>query len=55
MPREAMACWLLTRAVEIAWEGGARRVWLHTCTEDHDAALPNYEKRGFELYRTEHT
>ena len=47
--------WLLTRAVEIAWDGGAKRVWVHTCTEDHDAALPNYEKRGFTLYRTERT
>lgn len=44
--------WMLTRAVEIAWEGGAGRVWLHTCTEDHEAALPNYQKRGFELYDT---
>ena len=45
--------WMLTRAVEIAWDRGASRVWLHTCTKDHGAALPNYEKRGFRLYRQE--
>jgi GNAT superfamily N-acetyltransferase len=52
--------YLLTRAVESAWEDGATRVWLHTCTLDHPAALPNYLKRGFrqtrqEVYSTELT
>ena len=49
---------LLTRAVETAWGMKPERVWLHTCTLDHPAALPNYLKRGFrpvrqEVYRTE--
>jgi GNAT superfamily N-acetyltransferase len=44
---------LLTRAVEEAWARGATRVWLHTCTDDDPAALPNYRKRGFEPFRTE--
>jgi GNAT superfamily N-acetyltransferase len=40
--------WLLTRAVERAWElGGVRRVWLHTCELDSPAALRNYQSRGF--------
>src|SRR5262245_310995 len=42
---------LLTAAVERAWEMGARRVWLHTCSLDHPAALSNYLARGFRLYR----
>ena len=41
---------LLTEAVRRAWALGARRVWLHTCTQDHPAALPNYRKRGFRIY-----
>lgn len=45
--------YLLTAAVERAFELGATRVWLHTCTLDHPAALPNYVKRGFRAYRTE--
>jgi GNAT superfamily N-acetyltransferase len=45
--------YLLTRAVESAWQLGAHRVWLHTCTLDHPAALPNYLKRGFRPVREE--
>jgi GNAT superfamily N-acetyltransferase len=45
--------YLLTRAVQAAWQLGARRVWLHTCTLDHPAALPNYLKRGFRPVRQE--
>jgi GNAT superfamily N-acetyltransferase len=44
---------LLTRAVEEAWALGTSRVWLHTSTLDHPAALPNYLKRGFKQVRTE--
>lgn len=33
-----------------AWAGDCRRLWLHTCTRDHAAALPNYRRAGFELY-----
>ena len=44
---------LLTRAVQSAWQLGADRVWLHTCTLDHPAALPNYLKRGFRPVREE--
>jgi len=45
--------YLLNRAVESAWLLGANRVWLHTCTLDHPAALPNYLKRGFRPVRQE--
>jgi GNAT superfamily N-acetyltransferase len=44
---------LLTRAVEQAWRMTSSRVWLHTCSLDHPAALPNYVRRGFTPYRTE--
>jgi GNAT superfamily N-acetyltransferase len=45
--------YLLTEAVERAWALGATRVWLHTSTLDHPAALPNYLKRGFQVFRSE--
>jgi GNAT superfamily N-acetyltransferase len=45
--------WMLSRAVEDAWARGATRVWLHTCTLDHPAALPNYTRRGFRPYKSE--
>lgn len=38
--------WLLTRALERAWELGPRRVWVHTCTLDGPHALANYQARG---------
>ena len=44
---------LLTEAVAAAWDLGADRVWLHTCTLDSPAALPNYLARGFEPFKTE--
>ncbi|MEO8201044.1 MAG: GNAT family N-acetyltransferase [Gemmatimonadota bacterium] len=44
---------LLSGAVERAWASGATRVWLHTCTLDDPAALPNYLKRGFQSFREE--
>src|ERR1051325_158958 len=44
---------LLSAAVEQAWRDGAKRVWLHTCTLDDAAALPNYVKRGFRPFNQE--
>ncbi len=44
---------LLTCATEQAWTDGANRVWLHTCTLDDPAAMPNYLKRGFRPFKTE--
>lgn len=44
---------LLTLAVRAAWASEPTRVWLHTCTLDHPAALPNYLKRGFRPVRDE--
>lgn len=44
---------LLSEAVRAAWARGATRVWLHTCTLDDPAALPNYLKRGFKPFRDE--
>jgi GNAT superfamily N-acetyltransferase len=44
---------LLTSAIEEAWRWGARRVWVHTCTLDHPAALRNYQARGMRIYKTE--
>jgi GNAT superfamily N-acetyltransferase len=45
--------YLLTSAVREAWALGARRLWLHTCTLDDPAALPNYLKSGFRPFKRE--
>jgi GNAT superfamily N-acetyltransferase len=45
--------YMLTEAVRRAWALRPTRVWLHTCTFDHPAALPNYLARGFTVTATE--
>ncbi|TXS91381.1 GNAT family N-acetyltransferase [Parahaliea maris] len=46
--------YLLTHAIRSAWSWGrVRRVWVHTCSDDHEGALNNYKARGFRLYLTE--
>jgi len=45
--------WLLGEAISEAWGTRPERVWLHTCTLDHPAALPNYLKAGFAVTKTE--
>jgi ribosomal protein S18 acetylase RimI-like enzyme len=44
---------LLTAAIGRAFDNGASRVWVHTCTLDHPHALANYVARGMRPYRTE--
>ena len=44
---------LLSHGVQRAYDDGAERVWLHTCTLDGPYALANYQARGFVPYRTE--
>ena len=48
-----LGAYMLAEAVTRAWDSGASRVWLHTNTLDHPAALPNYLKRGFSITRRE--
>jgi hypothetical protein len=45
--------WLVSQAVHTAFDGGAAGVWLHTCSLDAPAALPNYLARGFLVTRVE--
>ena len=39
--------WLMAQALGLAWRAGVGRVWVHTCTLDHPAALRFYVKAGF--------
>jgi hypothetical protein len=40
-------------AIDNAWGYEPKRFCLHTCTLDHPAALPNYLKAGFVLFKQE--
>jgi GNAT superfamily N-acetyltransferase len=52
---EGLGGYLLTQAIDRAWhmQPEVRRVWVHTCTLDHPAALPNYLARGFRVFKEE--
>ncbi|MET0270270.1 MAG: GNAT family N-acetyltransferase [Sphingomonas sp.] len=39
--------WLMGHALGLGWRKGVTRLWVHTCTLDHPAALPFYRKAGF--------
>jgi GNAT superfamily N-acetyltransferase len=42
---------LLDVALRGAWSWGARRIWLHTDTNDHSKARQTYERSGFRVYQ----
>jgi GNAT superfamily N-acetyltransferase len=43
--------WLMGHALALAWRAGVERVWVHTCTLDHPAALGFYQRHGFVPYK----
>ena len=46
--------YLLTTAIKKSFEKKEiKRVWLHTCTHDHENALKNYLARGMKIYNKE--
>jgi GNAT superfamily N-acetyltransferase len=45
--------WFLQWAIDKAWSYHPKRFWLHTCSLDHAAAVPNYTKAGFVLFKQE--
>ncbi len=36
-----------------AFGAGTRRLWVHTCSLDHDRALTTYKRAGFDVYQQE--
>ena len=48
--------YFLSQAIKKAWAiPDTKRVVVHTCSLDHPAALNNYKRRGFTVYKTETT
>lgn len=46
--------YLLSQTIKQAWNlSSTKRVWVHTCTDDHPSALKNYQSRGLKIYKTE--
>jgi N-acetylglutamate synthase-like GNAT family acetyltransferase len=42
--------WLMSHALSLAWKADVERVWVHTCTLDHPAALGFYQAQGFQPF-----
>lgn len=50
---QGLGKFFLQWTIDKAWSYHPQRFWLHTCTLDHPAALPNYLKAGFAIYKEE--
>ena len=45
--------YLLSEAIKKLFEDGNSRVWLHTCSLDHENAIKNYLARGMRVFKSE--
>ena len=45
--------YLLSEAIKIAFEKKVKRIWVHTCSLDHQNAFLNYQARGMKIFKTE--
>jgi len=50
---QGLGKYFLQWTIDKVWSYQPRRFWLHTCTQDHPTALPNYQKAGFVIYKVE--
>jgi GNAT superfamily N-acetyltransferase len=50
---QGLGKWFLQWTVDKAWSYQPKRFWLHTCTLDHAAAVPNYLQAGFVQFKQE--
>ena len=48
-----LGSYLLSQAIKKSFEKKIKRVWLHTCSLDHQNALNNYLARGMKIFKTE--
>ena len=45
--------YLLSYAIKRLFKEGMSRVWLHTCSLDHENAIKNYLARGMKVFKSE--
>ena len=45
--------YLLTEAIKKSFQQDIEKVWLHTCSLDHENAIKNYQARGMKIFKTE--
>ena len=45
--------YMLSEAIKKSFSFNVNRVWVHTCSLDHENAIKNYLSRGMKIYNTE--
>ncbi len=50
---QKLGSFLLTSAIKNSFSFNPNRVWVHTCSLDHENALGNYLSRGMKLFKKE--
>lgn len=50
---QGLGKYFLSWAIRTAWDRNPKRLWVHTCSQDHPGALLLYQKCGFKIYKTE--
>tara|TARA_B100001540_G_scaffold14486_1_gene12590 strand:+ start:502 stop:1005 length:504 start_codon:yes stop_codon:yes gene_type:complete len=45
--------YLLSEAIKKSFINNSKRVWVHTCSLDHEHALKNYLSRGMKIFQTD--
>jgi len=48
-----LGSYLLSEAIKKSFEDDVSRVWVHTCSLDHQNALKNYLSRGMKIFKEE--
>ena len=48
-----IGAYLLSEAIKRSFNENINRVWLHTCSLDHENALKNYLARGMKIFKSE--
>ena len=48
-----LGSFLLSEAIKKSFNENIKRVWLHTCSLDHENALKNYLARGMKIFKSE--
>tara|TARA_Y100000996_G_scaffold210831_1_gene165558 strand:+ start:124 stop:627 length:504 start_codon:yes stop_codon:yes gene_type:complete len=50
---QKLGSFLLSEAIKKSFYENINRVWLHTCSLDHENALKNYLARGMKIFKSE--
>ena len=50
---KSFGSYMLSEAIKIAFQKKVKRIWVHTCSLDHQNAILNYKARGMNIFKTE--